>query len=185
MKVRFQITFFFFENKPKQPPVSLRVHVLADSHGVGLREELSRRGDVASSFVRSGAPLSVVAKNMEGPTSGPEKKLDRIVLLGGANDLSLGPVAFRASLGKVREQLSQHLDRLLVVGVPNCTDNYNIFKLNLMLKNWCSDNSVEFLDISGAPGRVFGRDLFHFNRRGKSRLAEFIFNKLHDTNSFL
>ena len=152
----------------------VRFDVHSDSHGRDLGDLLKG----ARMNVKGGARMEAVVEGV--------KKGGNVctVIMGGTNDTTDEGV--RRGLIKLRERVDKRKN-VVIVGVPKRydmpdTDVHNVIKRkNDLLKVFCDLHGYVFLNIDNSKRSYFTKHGLHFNKFGKSWLAQ----KIQNTVNFL
>lgn len=166
-------------NEPKLSFSFNSVHVLADSHGRGLREKLERNFrdfdiNVSSEFY-PGAPMCQYFKSV-GKSSLTKKDSSFNVVMGGVNDTQSDSVDRMIEL--VSES-SNCIGTIAVVETPYRYDNVqlneSIRQQNIKLQELCSKYGWFYIPINSSLFRKhYTRQGLHLNYKGKDVVCSII-----------
>lgn len=165
------------------------IKIYSDSHGRGLAEEINRQNASiqAEGFVRPGAPISEVVKDLIPGSAKEDSPKEVVVIMGGANDVARNEGS--QAITSLQDTLT-HLQhkKVIVINIPNRYDldssscvNDAVKETNNQFENVCmSFSNVKYVDVNHCSRDMHTKHGQHMNSKGKAFVASEICNIVKD-----
>lgn len=164
-----------------------KVLILADSHGRDLCQHVTNQwmstNKYISSIIKPNATLCNVVDNLNNLVQNFNKN-DIVIVIGGTNDKIIGNEDTLLNKFKDIIDNTQHTN-LVLAGLPlrhlepeasDSVDNIN-FDLQVISQG---KNHVWYLPLDKLPRHMYTRHGFHFNRKGKRKIASLLRETIQD-----